>query len=521
MKLEYFGCLPSLIELKLTCNSISDIGDIIGFGCLQRLDLSYNKVNMRSIQSLSFLPNLVELDLCGNNLKSLPRDMYRFHKLEKLLLEHNKMDDNEIFHTLSTIPYLRYVTLAYNFLWKISSTSCKGDAYRYLDTMDITYNYFGSEDDLRPLIDLTRLTTLLIYGNPLLGPTGEDPLKMYVEDIVFEATEIRLKEGKKELEILTQIPKKVRLIKGVPSGRKSSYKNVPLANIDEKLDKSGREWREEGNKTLFSEAVADARALRNSQSIADNSNTFLTAISNDDNTNNLVDLMAQRIMTKVADEMEIEKANTAELLLLRDKVTLKSVLAPNPMTSQSSTMIGDIVPHKLFTQELTENTQLETNPVDLRVAMRALKMAINNPLTNYNEIPGKGMLPRKGYFKQTAAQLNRAVPKHIDMRAALEEQKRKESMEHLQDLKTKPKGGLPEPTSLRRIRDANREETLQQIEDVLDSLNSRTSEIVKKIPGEGQNARSNIKDMQAFARPQKGLSSLLDMVNEVIQDLDS
>ena len=428
----------------------------------------------------------------------------------------------------STIPYLRYVSLAYNFLWKIPVQSCKGDAYRYLDTMDITYNYFGSEDDLRPLIDLTRLTTLLLYGNPLLGPTGEDPLKMYVEDLVFEATEIRLKDGKKELEILTQIPKKLRLVKGVPSGRKSSYKNVPLTNVDDKLDKSGREWREEGIKTLFSEAVADARALKNSQNAADNSNTFLTAVSNEDNNNNLVDLMAQRIMSKVADEMNIEKANTAQLLLLRDKVTLKSALAPDSAPDSfnvngyaSSTTIGDIVPHKLFAQDLTENTKLETNPVDLRVAMRALKMAINNPLTNYNEIPGKGMLPPKGYFKQTAAQINRAVPKHHDMLATLEEQKRRESMEHLQDLKTKYKGGLPEPKSLRQGRNANREETLQQIEEVLDSLNSRTSDIVKKIPGQGQNAHDNIKDMKAFARPQKGLSSLLDMVNEVIQDLDT
>ena len=436
-------------------------------------------------------------------------------------------NDHYYHYYYSTIPYLRYVSLAYNFLWKVPIQSCKGDAYRYLDTMDITYNYFGSEDDLRPLIDLTRLTTLSLYGNPLLGPTGEDPLKMYVEDLVFEATEIRLKDGKKQLEILTQIPKKVRLIKGVPSGRKSTYDNVQLANVDDKLDKSGREWREEGIKTLFSEAVADARALKNSQSAADNSNTFLTAVSNDDGNNNLVDLMAQRIMSKVADEMNIEKANTAQLLLLRDKVTLKSALAPDSdngyanTSAHASNMIGDIVPHKLFTQDLTESAKIETNPVDLRVAMRALKMAINNPLTNYNEIPGKGMLPPKGYFKQTAAQINRAVPKHHDMLATLEEQKRRESMEHLQDLKTKAKGGLPEPKSLRRGRDANREETLQQIEEVLDSLNSRTSDIVKKIPGQGQNTHDNIKDMKAFARPQKGLSSLLDMVNEVIQDLDT
>ena len=57
------------------------------------------------------MPSLVELDLCGNNLKSLPRDMYRFNRLERILLEHNKMDDNDIFHTLRFILLLLLLLL--------------------------------------------------------------------------------------------------------------------------------------------------------------------------------------------------------------------------------------------------------------------------------------------------------------------------------------------------------------------------------------------------------------------------
>lgn len=32
--------------------------------------------------------------------------------------------------------------------------------------------------------ELLRLLSLYLYGNPLLGPTGEDPLQIYIEDFV-------------------------------------------------------------------------------------------------------------------------------------------------------------------------------------------------------------------------------------------------------------------------------------------------------------------------------------------------
>ena len=39
------------------------------------------------------------------------------------------------------------------------------------------------------------LETLILYGNPLLGPTGEDQLQMYVEDFIKECEDVRADQG--------------------------------------------------------------------------------------------------------------------------------------------------------------------------------------------------------------------------------------------------------------------------------------------------------------------------------------
>lgn len=57
--------------------------------------------------------------------------------------------------------------------------------------MDISFNFFGSEGDIEPIVYLTRLETLLLYGNPVLGPTGEDPMFVYIEDVVDKANQHR------------------------------------------------------------------------------------------------------------------------------------------------------------------------------------------------------------------------------------------------------------------------------------------------------------------------------------------
>lgn len=116
---ESFGAIPNLRELRITCNRISSISDeLFGFDQLMFLDISYNSLSMDSIYALASLPLLKELDLSGNSLKSLPPDMSVFRTLEKLILEYNKFDNNDIFVVLGSIPNLRYLDVSHNYFSK-------------------------------------------------------------------------------------------------------------------------------------------------------------------------------------------------------------------------------------------------------------------------------------------------------------------------------------------------------------------------------------------------------------------
>ncbi len=36
-----------------------------------------------------------------------------------------------------------------------------------------------------------RLKTLILYGNPVLGPTGEDPMFIYIEELIEKSSQVR------------------------------------------------------------------------------------------------------------------------------------------------------------------------------------------------------------------------------------------------------------------------------------------------------------------------------------------
>lgn len=140
--------------------------------------------------------------MTGNDLRDqLPEDWSGFCVLEKLILEHNNIQNNHIFEYLSRIPRLRHVSLAYNFLCSVPSDVLRDDGYRFLETMDVAYNYFGRESDLEALIYLPRLLVVLLYGNPLLGPTGEDALKIYIEELCNAALDARAGTEQKDIDV--------------------------------------------------------------------------------------------------------------------------------------------------------------------------------------------------------------------------------------------------------------------------------------------------------------------------------
>lgn len=76
--------------------------------------------------------------------------------------------------------------------------------------MDLAFNYFNSEDDLIPLTTLPRLVTLMLYGNPVLGPSGEDPMYIYIENLVEQGYHHRNGSNIKDIDV------KCSVIRGQP-----------------------------------------------------------------------------------------------------------------------------------------------------------------------------------------------------------------------------------------------------------------------------------------------------------------
>jgi hypothetical protein len=205
LQLAPFKDLPKLEELRLACNNMKniyhdDLKDPGTFPSLQFLDLSYNSLTVNSVHALGCLPCLRELNLTGNLLWNLPNSMDQFYCLEKLILQNNKFEGTGVFHSISTIPNIRDVSLAYNFLSDIPKECCDENNLRLLETLDLAFNYFGTEDSLQILLDLTRLRTLILYGNPVLGPSGEDPHYIYIEALANAALDAR--ESSKPIEVI-------------------------------------------------------------------------------------------------------------------------------------------------------------------------------------------------------------------------------------------------------------------------------------------------------------------------------
>jgi hypothetical protein len=45
---------------------------------------------------------------------------------------------------------------------------------------------------VQPFINLQRIKSVMLYGNPVLGPTGEDSMKIYIEDLANAAIDSRI-----------------------------------------------------------------------------------------------------------------------------------------------------------------------------------------------------------------------------------------------------------------------------------------------------------------------------------------
>ncbi len=99
-----------------------------------------------------------------------------------------------------------------------------------LNYVDLSCNYFGNEEALRPLVRHFRLATIVLFGNPVLGPTGEDRLHVYIEELEAEAQRFKQAHGLRGVEFVTEAPRR-RVKKGQPLGRQTTYKDFAITKV--------------------------------------------------------------------------------------------------------------------------------------------------------------------------------------------------------------------------------------------------------------------------------------------------
>lgn len=83
---------------------------------------------------------------------------------------------------------MRELNLAFNYFTGVNlDPEIAEQAFPLLEALDLGFNFIGSESDVVVVVLFERLQRLILYGNPLAGPTGEDSLGLCVEKLVAES----------------------------------------------------------------------------------------------------------------------------------------------------------------------------------------------------------------------------------------------------------------------------------------------------------------------------------------------
>ena len=169
--------LPALLELHLDCNGLAELSvPPGGFPVLEVLNLSYNGLSSAAVAALADISRLRQLDISMNELSALPADMSGFAALQSLNCEHNRLNTEASLLALGTLPSLRSLSLAHNGIEALAASATDTIAYAQLSTLDLSNNAIAREEALLPVLQMTSLRTLLLYGNPFLhrGAASDD-----------------------------------------------------------------------------------------------------------------------------------------------------------------------------------------------------------------------------------------------------------------------------------------------------------------------------------------------------------
>jgi hypothetical protein len=275
-----------------------------------------------------------------------------------------------------------------------------------------------------------------------LGSSGEDPTGIYVEELLDMAYTARDGYTLKPFDLITEIPKKRTLRKGgFVSGRHAMYKEFSVVHVEnemESLKKAGYEYKQEGNQTLFAQAVnlAKKNNLMSTGSALQlpeydfTSNTFLTGVglvgglqppgtaggggggttggTSGSAFNGAMDGLrgragADNVMRDVAREMNL--LDLSDIDRLRRKMNREE----EPSSAQASS-----IPLDIFDRSITDPNPLTTYPVALNTALKSLRYAVDHPLTDHHTVPSNLLHPSQHHVRSTIAsekrQMSRRTP---------------------------------------------------------------------------------------------------------------
>lgn len=176
--------------------------------CLTALNLSYNRIPSSHICFLTHFPALHQLDLSGNNLRFLPKDMSCLANVSHLALECNNFtivstsavsaastffsgDATGLFQSLSTMPSLLEVNLNRNHIECIPPLSPLPESsffFSRLKVVGLARNPIKKVEDILPLAALHQtLRRLALFETPLSMDPKESTRAQFVVDTMVEA----------------------------------------------------------------------------------------------------------------------------------------------------------------------------------------------------------------------------------------------------------------------------------------------------------------------------------------------
>ncbi|KAK3265471.1 hypothetical protein CYMTET_25848, partial [Cymbomonas tetramitiformis] len=164
--------LPNVRELKMQCNELRTLSvQPDTFLHLETLDLSYNHLDFGALLALAPLPRLRDLDLSCNNIAKIPKGALTEGSFPRLQTLHLGAQTPKLAASalpkLGVLRSLRALRIPANQLRRVDIEKLSPDYFPYLGLLDLSSNLIEMEDDITALAILPVLEKVILWGNPL------------------------------------------------------------------------------------------------------------------------------------------------------------------------------------------------------------------------------------------------------------------------------------------------------------------------------------------------------------------